>query len=256
MIAKLTDTAGAEALFAGWEESLLWSCLQGVMGEIYGDNPEHPASVMAILGDFCYFAGRPSGELVACKPERYRGQKFIIMVPQNEEWAGLIEQCFGPRAKRVSRYAIRKEPGIFDEERLGAMVKSLPAGYELRQIDRELYDRCPKLGWCRDWVAQYESYEQFCECGLGFVVEKDGEPVSGASSYSGFRGGIEIEIDTKEEYRRKGLATVCGAALVLECVKRGWHPSWDAQNLWSVALAEKLGYHYSHTYPAYEIDWE
>lgn len=29
--------------------------------------------------------------------------------------------------------------------------------------------------------------------------------------------------------------------------------NWDAQNKWSVASAEKLGYHFSHEYAAYEI---
>ena len=82
---------------------------------------------------------------------------------------------------------------------------------------------------------------------------KDGELVSGASSYSRYEGGIEIEIDTNEKYRRKGLAYICGAKLILECLKRNLYPSWDAQNKWSLALAEKLGYHYSHTYNAYEI---
>lgn len=66
-------------------------------------------------------------------------------------------------------------------------------------------------------------------------------------------GGIEIEIDTKEEHRRQGLAYACGAKLILECLNKGWYPSWDAQNKWSVALAEKLGYHFSHEYPAYEV---
>ena len=65
--------------------------------------------------------------------------------------------------------------------------------------------------------------------------------------------GIEIEIDTREDYRRQGLAYVCGARLILECLDRGLYPSWDAQNKASVALAEKLGYHYSHTYTVYEI---
>ncbi len=77
--------------------------------------------------------------------------------------------------------------------------------------------------------------------------------MSGASSYSSYQGGIEIEIDTREDCRRKGLASVCGARLVLECLNRGMYPSWDAQNLWSVGLAEKLGYHFSHEYDAYEI---
>ena len=81
----------------------------------------------------------------------------------------------------------------------------------------------------------------------------DGEVVSGASSYSSYTGGIEVEVDTKEEYRRNGLATACAAKLIIECLKRNLYPSWDAQNKWSVALAEKLGYHYSHAYTAYEM---
>ena len=38
-----------------------------------------------------------------------------------------------------------------------------------------------------------------------------------------------------------------------EWLDHGLYPSWDAQNLWSVALAEKLGYHFEHAYTAYEI---
>ena len=85
------------------------------------------------------------------------------------------------------------------------------------------------------------------------MIFHEGEPVAGASSYSSFDGGIEIEIDTKAEYRRRGLATACGAKLILECLDRGWYPSWDAQNPWSLALAEKLGYHFDREYTAYEI---
>ena len=77
--------------------------------------------------------------------------------------------------------------------------------------------------------------------------------VSGASSYSGYCGGIEIEVDTREDYRRRGLAFICGAKLILDCLEREWYPSWDAQNPWSAALAKKLGYRFSHTYAAYEI---
>ena len=49
------------------------------------------------------------------------------------------------------------------------------------------------------------------------------------------------ETDTREDHRRKGLAYACGAKLILECLERELYPSWDAQNMWSVALAEKLG---------------
>lgn len=82
---------------------------------------------------------------------------------------------------------------------------------------------------------------------------QNGLIVSGASSYSRYLDGIEIEIDTREEYRRKGLAYICGAKLILECLKRNLYPSWDAHNPASIALAEKLGYHFSHAYQAVEI---
>lgn len=85
------------------------------------------------------------------------------------------------------------------------------------------------------------------------VVLYQGEIVSGASSYSAYRGGIEVEIDTREDFRRKGLAAVCGAQLILNCLKRGIYPSWDAHNRESLALAEKLGYAFSHSYTAYGV---
>lgn len=77
--------------------------------------------------------------------------------------------------------------------------------------------------------------------------------MAGASSYTFYREGIEIEIDTKESHRRKGLATACGASLILECLKRDKYPSWDAIDLRSVALAEKLGYHRAEDYTTYFV---
>lgn len=240
------------ALFAGWEETLIWSCLQGVMGHIYVEDKENPLSAMAILGDFCFFAGKANRELVACKPA-WCIQDFIIAVPQSEQWAKMIEAHFGEKAKKVVRYAIKKEPDVFDRNRLQEIVGRLSLEYTIGLMDEESYEYCRKEGWCRDFVSQFADWSAYQKLGLGVVVWKDGVPVAGASSYSAYSGGIEIEIDTKPEYRRRGLATVCGARLILECLDRGLYPSWDAQNPWSVALSKKLGYHFDHEYTAYEI---
>lgn len=43
------------------------------------------------------------------------------------------------------------------------------------------------------------------------------------------------------------------AKLILECLEREKYPSWDAINLRSVALAEKLGYHRDKEYDTYEM---
>lgn len=237
-------------VFNDWDETIIWSCLQGVMGELYTNAEEDAA--MAILGDFAFYAGKPSEELVRLKPESCK-QDFIIMVPQNDEWAKLIEMCYGEKAKKVTRYAIKKELNIFDVEKLEQDTLGLPQGYELKLLEESEYNMCRSNDWAKDLVSNYKNYDMYKKLGLGVVILRNGELVAGASSYSTYNEGIEIEIDTREDHRRKGLAYACGARLIMECLQRGLYPSWDAQNKWSVALAEKLGYHFSHEYTAYEI---
>lgn len=239
-------------LFDNWDETIIWSGLQGMMGEVYMNDAEDAA--MAILGDFAFYAGNPSEELIRFKPEHCK-QNFIIMVPQNDAWAQIIEKCYGDKAKKVTRYAIKKEPDVFDTEKLKQVVSNTPDGYTLKIIEEPEYNMCRKNNWSADLVSQYKDYETYKKLGLGVAVLKDGELVAGTSSYSTYDKGIEIEIDTREDHRRKGLAYACGAKLILECLKRDLYPSWDAQNKWSVALAEKLGYHFSHEYVAYEVEY-
>lgn len=246
----------AESLFAGWQESLIWSCLQGCMGQAWADHMENPRAARIILADFCYFAGRVNEELVTteiCTQSR----EFLIMVPPLDEtgegWAQAIEKAYGRRCHRVERYAIKKEPGIFDRQKLEEIVAGLDSKYQVKLIDEEIFLQTRREPWAMDFTSQFVDYQDYHRRGLGAAVLCRGELVSGASSYTVYRQGIEIEIGTKENYRRQGLAAVCGARLILECMKRGLYPSWDAQNKWSVALAEKLGYHFDRAYPAYEV---
>lgn len=252
MIDEIKEPQKVAGLFEEWEETLIWSCLQGVMGKIYGNNRHHPGTAMAILGDFAFLAGEPDEELAMYKPKGCT-QDFMIMIPQHEGWQEMIESCYEKRAKKVSRYAFKKEADIFDREKLKNAKNALPEDCVIQRIDKKLYWQCRNEEWSRDLVSQYEDYDKYCQLGIGVVILKNQEIVSGASSYSRYKGGIEIEIDTRADCRRKGLAYICGAELILECMKCNLYPSWDAQNLWSSALARKLGYRYSHTYTAYEI---
>ncbi|SFS05415.1 GNAT family N-acetyltransferase [Anaeromicropila populeti] len=252
MIDKISDTQKVEALFGNWKETLIWSCLENIMGTIYVTSQENPTSAMAVLGDFCFFAGSPEKDLVQYKPESYQ-KDIIIMIPQNDSWGKLIEETYGEKAKRVTRYAMKKEYSVFDKGKLQKVICLLPPEYSLKMVDEDIFHLCKANDWSADLVSQYETFEEYKSLGIGAVVLKDGVLVSGASSYSSYQNGIEIEIDTREDYRRNGLAYVCGAKLILECLERKWYPSWDAQNKWSVALAEKLGYHFDYEYVAYEV---
>lgn len=231
-------------LFEGWEETMIWSCLQGHMGYALTDRKERPESAQIVVGDFCFFAGRPDRALA-------EKAAATLIAPQNERWSRLIEEVFGEKVYRTSRYAIKKEPDVFDRDRLLQMTMKIPDGFELKLIDRPIYESCMTHEWSRDLCSQFKDFEDYAKRGIGVVALCNGVPVSGASSYTVYTGGIEIEIDTKEEYRRKGLATAAGARLILECLERNIYPSWDAHDLRSVALAEKLGYHRDGEYTVY-----
>ena len=248
MLYELNDRSKVEKLFEGPVDSLVISCLQGMMdSKIYVTDLENPKSAMAYLACFAFLAGEPDRELASFKP---RG--LVGMVPYSQDWAKLIGEC-QPDADKVTRYAIKKDTK-FDRANLEKLVAALPEGYEIKRIDGELYDKCMEIDDFEDGVCHFASREQYLEMGRGFAVVKDGEPVSVASSYTVYREGIEIEIDTLEAERRKGLASAVCAALILSCLDDGLYPSWDAANMDSVHLAEKLGYKFSREYPCYWLD--
>ena len=245
-----------EPLFAGWEETLVWSVVQGCMGKAWADSLERPRAALLWVGDFLFLGGNaeaPVARKLAGFLPRELANGVALAVPQNESWLRLLEEAHGKRGKPITRYAIRKEPGVFDPGKLRANLEKLPQGFTLEPIDEGLYHALLELDWARDFCAQFGSWEEYAAHGCGFVAIKDGQVAAGASSYTWYRGGIEIEIDTKAEYRRQGLALCCASALLLHCLERGLYPSWDAATPISVALAEKLGYHFSHAYPCLEI---
>lgn len=192
MIHKLEDTSKVYKLFEGWEETLVYSCLQKVMGDVFVTDTDNPSSAMTFVGCFAFYAGIPDKELVINKPDG-----FVIMVPQNEEWGRLIEECF-PDCKKITRYAIKKNT-CFDRDYLQKFLEQLPTGYELRKIDEDIYDMCLSDPVTRDFVSSFGSKENYLKLGRGMVILKEGRIVAGASSYTRYKEGIEIEVDTIEE---------------------------------------------------------
>jgi len=237
--------ASAATLFMGQEDTMIRSCLQGVMGKVYA-TPDGDAAA-AVLGDFCFLAGKPDRRLVT----KDYGREYMILVPPTESWAALIREAL-PMSRPHTRTAFRKEAN-FKKEKLQALVDALPPEYRITPIDEGCYNQCLSQPWSRDLVSNYGSWEEYRRLGLGFVILQRGDILAGASSYSRYREGIEIEIDTREDHRRQGFAAVCASALILRCLEMGLFPSWDAHNPISAALAEKLGYLSAGEYTVYEL---
>lgn len=250
---RLEDTQKSALLFEKTTDTMVQICLEKSMGIIYADEVQKPKTAAACLGEFCFLAGKTDQPFL--QELKTTCLDINILVPQNEEWAALIETVYGNQAKRIVRYAFLKEPHIWDlddlEKTAAKTAVSLPEGFEVRKIDEEIYQYAKNHPWAEDWVSLFPSYEVFAQKGLGFAIVNGHIPVAGASSYCAGRKAVEIQIDTHPAFRRRGLAFLCAAALILECENKGIYPSWDAHNLESKALAEKLGYRMDKEYTAY-----
>lgn len=253
MVMKMKNNSKRLAeLFGNSEETMIYSCLQGIMGEILIDDEENPKSALAKIGryaSFGFLSGQPTISLI----EACRGED-IILVPKDRNWIRLIEESYADIAQPFIRYATKKNTA-FDSEQLKSYILNLSDVFQIKPIDKNLYRQCLKQEWSRDLVANYKDVEDFLRLGLGYVAVYENQIVSGASSYSTYKDGIEIEVDTHPNFRRKGLAKAVAAQLILECLKQNRYPSWDAHTKNSLDLAKKLGYEFSREYIAYEFEW-
>ncbi len=248
---------GIAPLFTGMEESMIWSCLQGEMGRAWADTAKNPLCAGIITGDFCFFAGNSEADGAKALIRELPGEThspFCLLVPPDEDWCRKIENAYGRKAKKTERYALKKTKS-FDFSRLEQYAGQLPPGYVCRPIAKGLYQTVLEEDWSADFCSQFVDEADYNKRGLGFAVLYQNRVVSGASSYTVFRGGIEIEVDTHPDFRRKGLAKACSARLILECLGRGLYPSWDAANRASLALAEKLGYCFDKAYVTYVVSY-
>ena len=75
----------------------------------------------------------------------------------------------------------KRNLGIFDLEKLLRVTEKLPKEYEMRLIDQSLFEICRDTQWSKDLTANYESYSQYKEYGLGVCILTGGEVVAGIS---------------------------------------------------------------------------
>ena len=237
-------------LTAGWQAAMVQACLEGCAGRAWAAGTP-PRSALLAVGDFCFFAGEAHAPLAAFLPPGPQG-RFRLLVPQTAAWERALEKAW-PNCERLTRYAFCRDEADFDPALLHRYAAGPAACYRLAPIDEALYGSLLAEPWSRDLCAQFPTWAAYSAHGLGWAALHGGRPVSGASAYAYYSGGIEIEVDTKPTYRRRGLARACAARLILDCLARGLHPGWDAANPASARLARTLGYRPAGAYTAYAV---
>lgn len=240
------------SMFENMHDTMILSCLQGHMGTAWVDDETNPKVAQIIVGDFIFYAGDPN---IKAAEELIRNvSNHTLVIVDGEEWKNRIEAIHEASAEKIQRYAFEKNISKLDYNHIKGFLSTLPEGYELKKIDAILASAPSLQEVSEDFTSQFDSIDDYINKGVGYCILHEGRIVCGASSYSVYDDGIEIEIDTHPEHRRKGLATVAASALILDCLDRGKYPSWDAANITSVKLAQKLGYIMEKPYDTYYIN--
>ncbi|GIN72905.1 zwittermicin A resistance protein ZmaR [Bacillus sp. J14TS2] len=239
-------------MFENIDSTIILSCLQGHMGTAYVDDLENPSVAQITVGIFAYFAGdahtKEAEELLNNLPE------FTLAIVHSDEWKSRIESVHSGAIEKFQRYRFEKDINHLNRPHLLNLLSSLPEDYEIKKVDHHIANDPSFHELSEDFVSQFDSIDDFIDRGVGYAIVHDGKVVSAATSFSVYNDGIEIEIATHPQYRRKGLATITASALILDCLDRGKYPNWDAANLQSVELAKKLGYIFKESYDTYFIE--
>lgn len=238
-------------LFENFGDSSIFSVLEGKLGHLFADSETAPKSAIASIGDFNFFAGLPQ-KIINIKSIIPSITDETIIIFQNPKWKDFINEDF--QLSEFLRYRTIP-PKSFDVEKLEFFSGNINEldGYTINLINEDDYNILKHSEFGKDLTGQAQNYDTFKKQCLGVVIKYNGEIISGTSSYSYYSKGLEIQVETHPAHEGKGLATICSATFILECIKRGLTPHWDAAHLKSLHIAEKLGFISTGEYKAYNI---
>ena len=161
------------SLFKGWHNTMVLSCLEGEMGDVY--STEEMMSAKLDIGDFCFFGGKANEDLLYHKKSEYENQ-LKILVPQTLEWEGLIEKVYGEKVISYKRYSFKRKEEGFSQKELLRIVNGLDADFTLTNMEecRDLFDEVSRTSWAGDWISQFSGYEDYRKRGIGTALKYKG----------------------------------------------------------------------------------
>ena len=224
-----------------------FSVLEGVnRGQILVDDPRDPTSAVVRDGMYgtLYFGGHMSAPLLAALVQYFRGVGEVgigcwlgdplnEMIPSDFDYDGRT-YYFTQRSSHADLQNLR-----------------LPSGYSLLPRDEHLFLRAFDY---QSTLELFGTVENVLQRTLGVVIMHGETIVCEAATGAPTHGLIEVGVTTAEAFRGQGFATRACARLIEMCEEQGYKTWWDCakQNIPSVRLAKKLGYHGE---PEYRYVW-
>lgn len=194
---------------------------------------------------FAYLSGKPNvsflSEVAALiRNEHHNNLRRFILQIDNNEWDNYFFQEDGIiREDRYSFYFQKTD--ILNKEII------LPDGFVMKEIDEILLSKIngniiPSFSW--------DSDIEFLNKGKGFCILFGNEIAATVFSSAVSHDEIDIGIETKESFRRCGLAAILARRIVQYILEEHKTPVWECHtgNTVSRHTAEKIGFHVQKTH--------
>lgn len=239
-------------MYSWCRDSMINSFLEGIIGNLWSDDYNMPQSAAIFIGDFVYLSGKPcsDGELIAMMKQK---EDHSVIVPQSDDWYAYLISG-GLKLKKTTRFYTAIPESGFSKENLDKIIKKIDHldNAVLKKVDEEDYYLLKDCTWENGFVSNFKDYNDYSRNGFGYIIYIDGEIASCTSTFGYYSKGVEIQVATNPKYRQKGLAAICSTAFVAYALEINKIPHWDAGNLFSLRIAQKLGYVADGEYIAYE----
>jgi GNAT superfamily N-acetyltransferase len=225
--------------------------IESQMGRAYVDDLQEPTVFKIEVGPFFYLAGDDTGPGGRAMLEQI--VPYTLFMPSSPGWIEAGKTMYGERLAGFDRYSFSSER--ISAEHLDHLCQASAFSEDVRQMDLSFAAQL----WGQDHfvdLSDFDSAEDFVQRGIGFYLEKHGRVVGAAYSSLVCSKGIEVSLFVMEDYRRQGIATLLTSRLLGWCIENNAEANWDAANLESCRLAEKLGYIPTGGYQAYYLKAE
>jgi RimJ/RimL family protein N-acetyltransferase len=235
-------------------------------GKIYVDNMADPKTAFAWAKSSEYaLVGSHKNDAFNLSLQRLIAEKitqetkkhnitFSVLFYYPDIWNEKIDTVLRNFAARKSfrwRFTFRKLKVSWKDR--------IPSGYNIERIDKKLLKAASlrNVDRINDLIVfKWGSIDDFLREGFGFYLVNENNIVSWCISGNNCKNKCEITIGTHEKTRNRGFATLVASAFAEYCVSEDITPSWHCgiENLSSIAVAEKVGFQKSLTYPVFT--WE
>jgi len=229
-----------------------------VGGTVYVDNIEtpgtfyviHPYGMSLLFGNFNNnFVNNDLKDYLLLNNSLRNQKEWLQIYPTKYE--DKIDKMLGEtnnvviKHKRVNFKLNRDKYQIFKREHL-------TENYNIIEVDNKAFNEIdggvvPNKFW--------DKWTDFSEKGIGFSLLMAGEKIS--TAFSSFRHDnlLDIGVETKPEFQKRGFAKYVCSKIIDYCLINGTEPLWACQkdNYGSCNLARRLGFEPTVNLPYYEL---